>query len=250
MRKIGEKESIMATSKKSVKINLGTINEESMAKLSAYHVARAELIRLREERKTSIEKVEIEIEELKKARKEALEQGEDTDTVIAKYDILPLTNKINAINEKFKEDCKPHNLAKKSALELIPDQIYHAYLLTMSTGNPSAKGTVVTKRDKDNKVKESVKVDKTMATLIKEFATTIGLGNADNESAISKFATIMATWSNGMIKANKGDDYLKVKSESQYKEIFMLAFLQYAIIEKKVIIVNEDNTLAMRDFSK
>lgn len=238
----------MSKSTKNVKINLGTINEESMAKLSAYHVARAELIRLREEKKTAIEKVELQIEELKKARKEALENGENTDEIIAKYDILPLNNQINAINEKFKEDCKPHNLAKKDALKLIPDHIYHAYLLTMSNGNPSSKGTVVTKRDKDGKVKETVKVEKTMATLIKEFANTIGLGNADNESAISKFATIMSTWTNGLIKTSKGEDYLKVKSESQYKEIFMLAFLQYSIIEKKVIVVNEDNTLSMKTF--
>lgn len=239
----------MAKTTKNVKINLGTINEESIAKLSAYHVARAELIRLREEKRTAIEKIEAEIETLKQARKEALEKGENADTVIAKYDILPLNMKINAINEQFKEDCKPHNLAKKSALDLVPDNIYHAYLLTMATGNPSSKGTVVTKRGKDGQVKETVQVEKTMANLIKDFANTIGLGNTDNESAISKFATIMSTWTNGLIKCNKGDNFLKVKSESQYKEIFMLAFLQYSIIEKNVIIVNEDNTLSMRVFS-
>lgn len=240
----------MAKSNKKVNINLGTINTTSMEKLSAFHYAIMELRRLREEKKSEIEKVEKQIEELKEDRKKALEKGASVDEVVAKFDILPLTNKISAIEEKFKKDCEPHNKSKKSAMELIPTDIYYAYLLVQSTGNPSAKGTVVTKRDKDGKVKESVKVEKTLCVLIKDFANTIGLGNADNESAISSFATLMATRTNGMIKSSKGEDYIKVKSENQYKEIFMLAFLQYAVIDKKVIIKNEDNTLKMRDFSK
>ena len=240
----------MAKTTKNVNINLGTINAESMELLSKYHVARAELIRLREEKKNEIEKLESQLVELKEKRAKAIESGESTDEVVSKYDILPIHNQIASVENKFKEDCKPHNQAKKDALALIPSGIYHAYMLVMSTGNPSAKGTVVTKRTKDGKVKESVKVEETMANLIKKFADTIGLGNADNESAISKFATIMATWTNGMIKSNKGEEYIKVKSESQYKELFMLSFLQYAIVEKKVVIVNDDNTLEMRDFTK
>lgn len=240
----------MAKNSNNVKINLGTINNESMEKLSAFHYAIMELRRLRTEKRSAIEKIEKQIEELKESRKKALEQGESVEEVVVKYDILPLTNQISAIEEQFKKDCEPHNKSRKSAMDLIPSDIYYAYLLVMENGNPSAKGTVVTKRDKDGKVKETVKVEKTMNALITDFANTIGLGNAENESAITKFATIMATRTNGMIKANKGEDYIKVKSESQYKEIFMLSFLQYAIIEKKVIIVQEDNTLVMRDFSQ
>lgn len=240
----------MAKNSKNVNVNLGTINNESMEVLSKFHVARAEILRLKEEKKADIEKIESEIAELKAKRTEAIEAGEETESVVAKYDILPLHSKIASIENKFKEDCKPHQQAKKDAMSLIPTGIYHAYLLVMSTGNPASKGTVGVKRNKAGEVKESVKVEKSLANLIKDFAQTIGLGNSENEYAIEKFATIMATRTNGMMKSNKGSDYIKVKSESQYKELFILSFLQYAIIEKKVVIVNEDNTLSMRDFSK
>ena len=50
--------------------------------------------------------------------------------------------------------------------------------------------------------------------------------------------------------ANSGEDYATTKKESPFGKLFFAVFFQYAIKEKKVIEVNADNTLKMRDFTK
>ena len=239
----------MAKSKRNVNVNLGVINTETMEALSKYNVARCELIRLREGKKEELAKVDAEIKKIKEDRSEAIKNGMPRDEAIAKFDLLPLNNKRQAIDEKFRNDCKPHNASKKEALELVPDSIYYAYVLAMdSFGDLSKTGTLVTKRDRSGAVKESVKVEKPIKALVKEFALKVGLGNADNESAIDKFAACIVNWTNGMIKSNKADEFLRTKSANQYKELFLCSFLKYGF-DKNVFILNEDNTVSMRDFN-
>ena len=45
---------------------------------------------------------------------------------------------------------------------------------------------------------------------------------------------------------SKGEEYVGEKSASQFNKLFMYNFLQYVIIEKGVVVINEDNTLSMR----
>ena len=233
-------EKIMAKKLNKVNVNLATINEVSMEKLSAYHVATLELRSLAETFKADRKKVQEEIDALKENRKKALEAGESIDTVAVKFDLLPLENKLRALENKYKEDCKPHKTTQKNCLEMISDNCYYAYVLASKKGDLNAKGSLTIKKGKKS---ETIKLEKSLKGYIKA-------GNTDNDSAIDKFAQYISVNVSGMQVANKGDDYAKEKREAQFGKLFFAVFFQYAIIEKKVLEVNEDGTLKMRDFTK
>lgn len=237
----------MAKKLNKVNVNLATINEVSMEKLSAYHVATLELRSLAETFKADRKKVQEEIDALKENRKKALETGESIDTVAVKFDLLPLENKLRALENKYKEDCKPHKTTQKNCLELINNNCYYAYVLASKKGDLNAKGSLTIKKGKKS---ETIKLEKSLKGYVKDFLCEIGAGNTDNDSAIDKFAQYISVNVSGMQVANKGDDYAKEKREAQFGKLFFAVFFQYAIIEKKVLEVNEDGTLKMRDFTK
>lgn len=240
----------MAKTTKNVKINLGTIKENHMANFSVYHKAEMSLRKLAEDFKEEKSKTLAKIEECKNNRKAALEKGEKLEDVLVKFDLLPLDNELRALENKYKEDCKPHKETQKTVLSLLNENMYYAYLLASKKGDLSAKGTVVTKRDKNGEVKETVKLEKSLKGYVTDFLNEIGAGNSENESAIDKFAQYISVNVSGMRTVNKGDNYAEEKKERQFTKLFMAVFFQYAIIEKKIFVVNEDNSLSMRDFSK
>lgn len=223
------------------KINLGTINETSLEKLSAFHVAIMELKSLRDVYKDDIEKLNAKKDALIQSRKDALASGMSVDEVAVKFDLLPIDNELRARTQKFEEDCKPHKASKKDALSLISENLYYAYVLSMKKGDLSARGTLTLKKGKKE---EEYTVAKSFKDTIKDFLVEIGC-DASNDTALNKFADCMKARTSGMRKCNRGEDYVTVKSLSQFNELFMLAFLQYTIIEKGVITVNDDATLSM-----
>lgn len=149
---------------------------------------------------------------------------------------------MRALEAKYKKDCEPHNKAKKEAMSLLNDTLYHSYVLSMQKGDLSAKGKLVIQKKKSS---EEYTLDKSFKGIICDFLDTIGCRNQDNATALDKFAQTMSIRTSGMVRNSKGEDYIRVKSASQFKEIFMLAFLQYTIVEKGVITVNDDGTLSM-----
>lgn len=226
----------------SKKINFGTINDNSMSKLSAYHVAYLELKSLRDIYKSDMDKLVEEEAKILENRKNELDAGMPTDEVISKWSTEEVHSKMRKREAKYKEDCKPHNEAKKNALALISDTLYHAYVLSMQKGNLAAKGTLTIQKKKSS---EEYKIEKSFKSIICDFLDTIGCRNQDNATALDKFAQTMSIRTAGMVRNNKGEDYIKVKSANQFKEIFMFAFLQYTVVEKGVITANDDGTLSM-----
>ena len=238
----------MSKTKKNININLGTINAEALEKFSKYHVAFVELKALaatfKEDRKALLEKKESILAQ----RKEALEKGESVDIVTAKFDLVPVENELRALENKYKEDKKPHTEAQKEALSVLNNNLYYAYMLS-TQGDLNKKGSITLKKGKKS---ETIHLEKSFVGYVKDFLVEIGAGNADNDNAITKFAQYLAINSSGMVIDNKSDseDYAKEKREVQFKKLFMAVFFQYAIREKSVLVVNEDSTLSMRDFSK
>lgn len=227
------------------KIIFGTINAESMKKISGYHQAYVELKNLKEWYKTESGKISDKIFKLLEDRKKAEEQGMLHDEAISKYDRSSLDNEQRALEVKYEDKCKPHKEIIKNAMTLIPDSIYYGYCVAMNKGDCSATGKITLKKGKNT---EEHEVKTSFKTACYEFAITIGLGNAENDTAMRKFADIMKTRAGGVRKCNKGDDFITLKSSSQFKELFMLCFLQYVIHEKKVVVINGDNTLSMREY--
>lgn len=240
----------MAKSTKKVNVNLATIKENHMANFSVYHMAEMSLRKLAEDFKEEKSKVMEKIEKCKNDRKTALEKGEKLENVIVKFDLLPLDNELRALENKYKEDCKPHKETQKTVLKVLNENMYYAYLLASKKGDLSAKGTVVTKRDKKGEIKETVKLEKSLKGYIKDFLVEIGAGNSENENAINSFAQYISVNVSGMRTVNKGDNYAEEKKERQFNKLFMAVFFQYTIVEKKIFVIKEDNSLEMRDFSK
>lgn len=224
------------------KIILGTINNESLEKLSGYHKAHLELKGLREIYKKDLGKLQEEEAKILEDRQHDIDAGIPTDTAISKHSTEKVHEKMRKLESKYKKDCEPWNESKKQALKLLDSNLYYAYVLAMTKGDLSAKGSVDIKKGKST---ETYKLEKGYKSIIEDFLTEIGCKGQDNDTALSKFAQIMSVRTAGMRKNNKGEDYVTVKSASQFNELFMLSFLQYVIREKGVVTVNEDGTLSM-----
>lgn len=231
----------------SKKINFGTINAESIETLSRFHVAHVELRKLNEWKKSEIEKVQKGIEEVKEARKKDMESGISADVAISNHSLEDWLIKQNNILSEYDEKSKPHKDAQKEALKMLPDNLYYAYVLAMRKGDLSASGTLTTKKGKNS---VEIKVEKSLKNYIKDFSETIGCANTDNDTAMSKFAQTMSVRVSGNRVVNKGEAFVSEKSASQFNKLFMYNFLQYVIIEKGVVVINEDNTLSMRVYDE
>lgn len=229
------------------RINFGTIKEESINTLSAFHVAHVELRKLAEAKKEAIEKINAQIEEIKEARQKDIDSGIAVDVAISNHSLESVFAERSRIETQYDNDTKPHKDAQKEALKLLPDSLYNAYVLAMRKGDLSASGKLTVKRGKKE---EELTVEKSLKCYIKDFAETIGCANTENETAMNKFAQTMSVRVSGNRVVNKGDDYVSEKSASQFKKLFMYNFLQYVIIEKGVVVVNEDNTLSMKKYDE
>lgn len=225
----------------SKKINFGTINEKAMDSLSTYHKSYQTLRELRSEYKKDMDAFSIEESKILENRKNDLEAGLPTDEVIRKWSLEEVQTKIRARKVKLDKECEPFNKSKREALNLIDNELYNAYIVSMKKGSFSATGTTIV----GNKIYNS---SKSFTEMISNFLNDIGALGQDNATALNKFVQIMAVRTSGMIKCSKGDDYIKVKSSSQFKELFMLAFLQYTILEKGVITINDDYSLSMTKY--
>ena len=227
----------------SQKINFGTINAEAMETLSAFHVAHVELRKLAESKKAEIEKVEKQIEEIKEARQKDIDSGISVDVAISNHSMESVLAERARIEAQYEKDTKPHKDAQKEALKLLPNSLYYAYVLAMKKGDLSASGKLTIKKGKND---TDITVEKSIKGYIKDFATSIGCSNTENDKAMDKFAQTMSVRVSGNRIISKGEEYVGEKSASQFNKLFMYNFLQYVIIEKGVVVINEDNTLSMR----
>ena len=226
----------------SKKINLGTINENAMIHFSSYHYAYQTLKALRTEYRANLDLLEKEEEKLLENRKKDIEAGLPEEETVRKWSTEEVHKKMRALKFQFDKDCEPLNEQKKYALSILDERLYYSYALCMQKGSLSATGTYTIKRKKST---EEYKIEKSYKAIIRDFLNEIGCKGQDNDTALEKFAQVMSIRTSGMIKCSKGEDYVKVKSANQFKELFMLAFLQYVIVEKGVVTINEDQSLSM-----
>ena len=208
----------------SKKVNFGTINAESLSTLSAFHVAMAKIDTINNSYKEKKAEVQSKLDTMLENRQNDIDAGIPTDEVIRKYDIAPLNKELRALSEAQKKELEPYKDAYKAAMSMLPDSLYEGYESAMKKGEMSA-----------------------LTSAIHPFLVEIGC--ITTESTTSKFAQIMAVRCSGSRKASKTEkkegNYVANKKANQFKEIFMLAFLQYVIVDKGVVTVNDDNTLSM-----
>lgn len=226
----------------SKKINFGTIKEESIEMLSQFHCAIFELRSWSDWRKAELEKVDEEIAATLEKRKKAIAEGMTENEAISAYSVDSLYKEKTRIEKEYDTETKKHKTAMKEAQKMVDDNIYHAYVLCWRKGDLNAKGVYTVKKGKKT---VDVSVDKSFKEYVKEFCTEIGCANTENETAMDKFADVMRVRCSGGRIMSKGENYVAERSESQFKKFFMYNFLQYTIVDKGVITVNDDNTLSM-----
>ena len=231
----------------SKKINFGTINSASIKTLSDFHVAHVELRKLNDEKKSALEKVEEKIAKIKEERQKAVDGGMSADDAIIAHSFEEAFTERNTIIAKYDEESKPHKDAQKKALEMLPNNLYYAYVLAMRKGDLSAKGVLTIKKKKES---IEYKLEKSLKGYVRDFAEEIGCSNTENETAMEKFAQTMSVRVSGNRILSKGDEFVGEKSASQFNKLFMYNFLQYVIIEKGVVVVNDDNTLSMKVYEE
>lgn len=211
-------------SKKNQKLQLANLSVEVVNKLSGYSVAitalkklanqfKADTKPLEDERKKLLEEVteKTKLNTLTQARKVEIE----TRLTVISTDIMKLENQL-------KEDKKPYTKAKKDALVLVPQGIYDSYCKAWESGQ-----------------------DALWTVDLREFVKACGI-NVENDIAVANFAGIMKVRCAGSKNATGKDDtgrLLAVKGQRTFDETVMKTFIDYCVIEKKVLDRAEDGTI-------
>lgn len=213
----------------SKKINYNTLNQETISNMSEYHVAYKKLAELREQYRNDRDKIQSAINKKIADRDKELKRGSITaDEAAEKYDVADLNRQLAALREQNRKDCKPWQESMRSSQkDLCPEYLFKGYELTMNKG-------------------EMTHLNKAC----QKYLETIGATNPGG-TAVSKFATQLAIWVGGKIEARgkRGEGHYVVnKDERNFSKLFVLSLLEFLVVDRKVLIVNEDNTLSMKDF--
>lgn len=217
-------------SKKNQKVQLATMSTEAIALLSGFSVAITEIKKLTDAHKTAVDAVKKNIETLMTE----VEEGEKLGTLTAERKseieqlLYVLQKKIVTLDNALKDDKKPYIKAKKSALALVPENIYSGYKSAWESGK-----TAVWNAD------------------IRAFLKATGV-EVGNDTAVQNFADIMTVRCSGSKNASAKDEsgrLLAVKGQRTFEETVMKTFIDYCVVEKGVLDRAEDGTITRHDFN-
>ena len=211
------------------------MNVSALSMLSDFHKSYKEICKLTAEKKEKTRKVEEKIAKYKSENKPELEDG----SINPNYSLSKFEVELGKIKAEYDAAVKPLREAMSPAQKLVDKDMYYAYAVSMTKGSLSSTGSIKVpskKGDVTYTVKQSYQAQ------VLEFLRSLGL-LVDNKTAMEKCAKSLAFRCGGMLKDNNGN-YLKLRNVSGFNQIMILAFLQYAIVDRKALIVNEDNTLS------
>lgn len=209
------------------KINAATMTAEALCKVSKYHQATVQLRNLTAKHKDVASKLQEELDAIWQQREDAEKAGElSGDEIAAKFSTVEAEKAIRAENVAFKAACDPWKRAQMDARKMVPKDIYVSYKEAYEKGN-------ITNYEKD----------------IKCFLLGLGI-QVPTPVQLNKIARKFVVRTSGARKANQKaaaeGHYISEKSKVQYADIFMLAILEWLIVDNsKVFEVLNDNTLAL-----
>lgn len=227
------------------RINFATLNNEAIDTFSKFNKAYWALRALKDAYKSECAKIEASRNKILENRKNDLDAGIPEDEVIRKWSMVEVDKAQNALDYKFGKDCEPHNESIKEAMKLVDSDLYFGYILAQNKGSLDSKGSITIKKAKST---EEHELDKSYKSMIGDFLVKIGCSKTDDEKALSKFVNIMAVRTSGLVQCNKGENYVKVKSATQYNRLFMLNFLQYLVVERGLLVEDSEHNLTMKVF--
>lgn len=212
----------------SKKVIFNTMKATAIESMSQFHQALFKMRELRKQFNSDKANIDKKINETLENRKKAIEGGMDEEEAVRQYDIAQLYRDQTALKEAYRADCKPWKEQSKKALELIPENTHKAYCEAMDKGEMAG-----------------------LSKAVEQFCQNIGATNQGG-SAISKMATKIAVRVSGRKKATgqaaEDGKYTQNKTRRAFDELFMLVLIEYLIEEKGIFVINDDNTLSMKEF--
>lgn len=212
----------------SKKVVFNTMKVSAIESMSQFHQALFKMRELRKQFNSDKANIDKKINETLEDRKKAIESGMDEEEAVRQYDIAQFYRDQTALKEAYQRTCKPWREQSKKALELIPESTHKSYCEAMDKGEMAG-----------------------LTKAVEQFCQNIGATNQGG-SAISKMATKIAVRVSGRKKATGKDaeegKYTANKSKRAFNELFMLVLIEYLIEEKGIFVINDDNTLSMKQF--
>lgn len=209
-------------------INAGTIKAEAITMLSAYNQATLVLRQLAAKNKVEKESLENKRTEILEARQEAAKNGMKDDEITSTFSLVKVDNEIRALAEKYRKECEPWKKALANGRKLIPNDLYESYKVGYNKGQIDQYGIN-----------------------IRTFLKAIGI-EIPTVQAESKLARTLIVRTSGARKATskkaEQGHYISEKSKAQYADLFMLAILEWLVVDKKVLKVESDNTLTKIEY--
>lgn len=211
-------------------IMLHTITEEAIEMLSSYNVAWRTAKAVRKTHNDLIKKYKADLEELQKERQTLVENGMSVNEAISKISTLEINKKLEKERQALRDDNKALNEKFAEGRCIVDnDEVYNAYLAYMTTGNNESFKKYVVK-----------------------FLATIGIDANSEWSKTNKFVNIIIARVSGVLKATgktrDEGNYIKTRSKEGFKDIFVVAFLQFMVKDKCILDENEDFTLTRHNF--
>lgn len=206
-------------SKKQSKIQLANISTCALGLISQYSEAVVALRRLAEEYDSKVSPLEKEREELLEELSGVVMPAREAE-INSRLAGISMT--IMKYDRELKLARKPYRARQNAALALIPENIYQGYLRAWETG---ASGQ--------------------WEADIMEFLGAIGLAT-DNGYAVRNFADTMKIRCAGSRRTSKKDTsgrILTTRSERQFETFVLETFIDYCVIEKRVLVRDEIGTL-------
>lgn len=212
----------------SKKVIFNTMKASAIESMSQFHQALFVLRKLRKDFTDQKKAIDEEIAKTLDNRKKAIESGMNEEEAVRQYDIAQFYRDQTALKEAYQRTCKPWKEQSKKALELIPESTHKSYCEAMDKGEMAG-----------------------LTKAVEQFCQNIGATNQGG-SAVSKMATKIAVRCAGRKKATGKDaeegKYTANKSKRAFNELFMLVLIEYLIEEKGIFVINDDNTLSMKQF--
>lgn len=223
----GEKEYTM--SKKNEKLQLADLNIQAVEKLSGYSMALVALKKLADAHKAKVTPLETERAGLLKEFAESEKLGTLTQErkVAIETRLTLISRSIMSLEDDYKEDKKPYNKAKKDALVMVPGSIYESYKAAWENGN-----------------------DALWTVDLSNFVRACGI-NVDNDTAVANFANVMKVRCAGSRNASAKDTtgrLLAVKGQRTFDETVMKTFIDYCVVEKRVLTRTENGEIEKVQF--
>ena len=216
------------------------MDKVGFAMLSEYNCAYKNICAIKARYKDLITTQNNLLEEVIEKRAKALADGKKQSEVEAEFPRLAIDTEIRRLENERDEALKPFTTTARACVKTIPESLYGGYVYAMEKGLSAQVGA----NGADIKVGEkTIHIERSFVADIKAIVTEWGMGHADDDKAVNKFADIIKGRISGMSKDAKGG-YLKLKTKSQLSELFVLATIQY-FIDKGVFATNDDFTLAI-----